>query len=237
MVSVQGLGALGQVELGEGEVAGLGDFEVDVGTGDDGNRVAGALDDGGFVGADEAVGGGLGEGALEEAAAEALGSLGEDHEFAGDGRGDDGSVGGALDLLDGVDGGQADDGRAVGDDGVDGAVDGRGVDERAHGIVDEDNVVFVALEGGEGVGYGLLAVFAASDDVDAVAETEFLGVFGDLDLYALDVGGAYGDVDGGDARNGGEGAQGVNEDGESAQFEELLGLGGGHACAEAGGGK
>jgi hypothetical protein len=113
-----------QVELGQGQVAGLGNLQINLRAGDDGNGMAGALDDGGFVGAEEAVGGGLGEGALEQAAAEALRGLGEDDEFAGDGGGDESAVGGALDLLDGVDGGQADDGGAVLDDGVDGAVDG-----------------------------------------------------------------------------------------------------------------
>ena len=64
-----------------------------------------------------------------------------DDELAGDGGGDEGAVGGALDLLDGVDGGHGDDGGAVLFDGGDGAVDGGGVDERADGVVDEDDVV------------------------------------------------------------------------------------------------
>jgi len=146
-------------------------------------------------------------------------------------------VGGSLDLLDGVDGRQADDCRAVLDDGVDGAVDGFGVDEGADGVVDEDDVVFGTIERGEGVGYGFLAVFATFDYENAVGEMEFIGVLGDLRLNALYLIGADGDVDGGDARDGGEGAQGVDEDGQSPQFEELLGLGGGHARAQAGGWK
>ena len=80
-------------------------------------------------------------------------------------------MGGALDLLDGVDGGEADDGRAVLGDGVDGAVDGVGVDEGADCVVDEDDVVVGygggGGEGGETVGDGLLAVFSACDDADA----------------------------------------------------------------------
>ena len=123
------------------------------------------------------------------------------------------------------------------DDRVDGAVDGFGVDEGPDGVVDEDDVVVLAIQGGKGVSYGFLAVFSACDDVDAVGESEFGGVFGDLGLNALDFAWADGDVDGGDAGDGGEGAQGVDEDGESAQFEELFRLGGGHACAEAGGWK
>jgi len=227
--------ALAQVELGKSQIARLRDLQINLRAGNDGNGQAGAFDDRGFVGAEEAVCFGFGEGSLEEVASEALRGLGEDDEFAWDGGGDEGAVGGALDLFDGVDGGQADDGCAVFQDGVDGAVDGPGVDEGADRVVDEDDVVFLAVEGGEGVGYGFLAVFAACDDVDAVAEAEFFRVLGNLDLYAFDLAGAHRDVDRGNARDGGEGAQGVDEDGQSAQFEELLGLGGGHARAEAGG--
>ena len=96
-----------------------------------------------------------------------LRGLGVDDELAGDGGGDEGTVGGALDLLDGVDGGGGDDGGAVLFDGGDGVVDGGGVDEGADGVVDQDDVLGGSGgEGGEGVGYGVLAGVAAGDDVD-----------------------------------------------------------------------
>jgi hypothetical protein len=77
----------GEVELGDFEVAGLGYFEVAAGAGDyvDGN--AGAFEEAGFVGAEELVGGGFGEGAAEKGDAGALRGLGVDDEFAGDGGG------------------------------------------------------------------------------------------------------------------------------------------------------
>ncbi len=231
------LSALAQVELGEGQIAGLRDLQINLRAGNNRNGEAGALDNGSFVGADEAVCRGLGKGALERSAAEALRGLGEDYEFARNGGGDERAVGRSFDLLDGVDGGKPNDGCSVFDDGVDGAVDGFGVDERANGVVDEDDVVFRAVERGQGVGYGFLAIFSPFDHVNAAGELEFCAVFGDLSFDALDLTGADGDVDGGDARDGGEGAQGVDEDGQSPQFEELLGLGGGHARAQAGGWK
>ena len=162
-----------QVELGEFEVAGLGDFEVAGRAGDDGDHDAGALQEAGLVGAGELVGGGFGEGAAQQAVARSLRSLRLDDALARDGCGDDGAVGGALDLLDGVHRGQADDGGAVLGDGVDGAVDGGGIDERAGGVVDEDDVVLAAAglgdELGERVADGLLADVAALDDVDLAA--------------------------------------------------------------------
>ncbi len=98
--------------------------------------MSGALDDGGLVGAHEAVGGGFGKGALQQSVAKSLGRLRQYDELAGNGGCDQGAVGGAFDLLDGIDGGKADDGGAMFDDRVDGAVDGGGIDERSDRIVD-----------------------------------------------------------------------------------------------------
>ena len=112
---------------------------------------------------------------LQEFAAEALGSLRLHDVLAGNGGGDDGSVGGALHLLDGVDGGQADDGGVVLFDGANGAVDGGRVDERTDGIVDQNDVVGVAFDGVERVVYAFLAMVAAFDDVDLVRQSRTRG--------------------------------------------------------------
>ena len=210
-----------QVELREFQIAGLGNFEVDGRAVDDGDAMAGALDYGGLVSADESVGVGLSKGALEQAEAEALRRLRVDDELAGDGGGDDGAVGGALDLLDGVDGGHADDGGAVLDDGVDGALDGGGVDEGANGVVDEDDVV--------GLGGGMAARAWVTDSWRlSPPSTSWTrageAVFGDLVVDAFHLRLAHGHADAGDAGDGGEGAQGVNEDRDAAQGEELFGL-------------
>ena len=204
---------------------------------DDGDGVAGSLDDGGFVGADEAVGFGVGEGLLEQAVAEALGGLGEDDELAGNGGGDESAVSGAFDLFNGVDGGEADDGRAELDDGVDGAVDGVGVDEGADGIVDKDNVVGLGGDGGEGVGDGLLAMVATLDNVDARGKVVGGAELGDLGLGAFHFSFADGDIDGRDALDRGEGAERVDEDGDAVEGEKLLGLGAGHTGSQTRGGK
>lgn len=222
-----------EIKLGQFEVARLGNLQINRRAGDDGNGQAGTLDDGGLVGAEEAIRGGFGKGALEEAEAEALGSLGEDDELAGDGRGDEGSVGGSLDLLDGVNGGQADDGRAEFGDGIDGAVDGGRVNEGTDGVVDEDDVVGLGRQGGKSMSDGLLACIAALHDMDAGVEA----VLGDLGLDAVDLRLADGDVDGRDARDRGKGTQGMDQDGQPAERKKLLGLGASHAGSEASGRK
>jgi tRNA(Ile)-lysidine synthase len=221
-------------ELCEFQVAGLGDLQIEGGTGDDGNFVSGAFDDGGLIGADEAVGGRFSEGALEQPEAESLRRLGEHDGFARDGAGDECSVGGALDLLDGIDGGHADDGGSVLNDGINGAVDSGGVDEGADRVVDKDDVIGIGMDGGERVSNGFLAVIAALDDLDAMGEVVVGVVLGDLRLNAVHLGFADGDVDLGDAGDGREGAQRMDEDRDAAEGEELFGLRPGHARTQAG---
>ena len=217
----------------------MGDFEVAGGAGDYGYGDVGSFEEGGFVGAEEVVCGGFGKGAEEEGGAGSLGSLGVDDALAGDGGGDDGAVGGALDLLDGVYGGEADDGGTGFEDGVDGAVDEGGGDEGADGVVDEDDVVCGGLDAGERVGDGGLAGVSADDGADFFAD----GELGDLGLHALEFGVADGDEDFGDARDGGEGAESVDEDRGSGEREELLGSdtgecgSGSHSGTDAGGGE
>src|SRR6202044_426187 len=182
------------------------------------------------------VGCGFGEGAAEARDGGALRGLGVNDKLAGDGGGDEGAVGGAFHLLDGVDGGGGDDGGAVLFDGGDGALDGGGVDEGADGIVDEDDVLRGGGgEGGESVGDGLLAVVAAGDDVDFFGEM----VLVDHGGYAVLFGVADGNVDSGDGRDGEEGAQRVDDDGEALEGQELLrrtARGVGHAGADSSGG-
>jgi hypothetical protein len=95
--------------------------------------------------------------------------------------------------------------------------------------VDEDNVVVGGGgERGEGVGDGVLAGVAAWNDVDAVGELVLVEQGGDARLFGL----ADGDIDAGDARDGEEGAEGVEQNGDAAELDELLGgasCGGGHA--------
>lgn len=222
-----------QIKLGQFQVAGLGDFEIGGRALDDGDLGSGALDEAGLVGAEKAVGLGFGEGALEQGAAKALRSLRADDVLARNGGGDDGSVGGALDLLDGIDGGEGDDGGAVFFDGANGSLDGGCVDEGAYGVVDEDDVVVVAVDGVEGVGDALLAVVASFDHADLAGKS----IFADLRSEALDFGGAHGDDHFGDLGHGGKGAQGVDKDGNAAKLEKLLGGGsgdvaGGHSSAQ-----
>jgi len=128
-------------------------------------------------------------------------------------------VRGAFHLLDGVDGGQGYDGSAVLDDGVDGALNGGDVDERAHGVVDEDDVVFGAGQRGEAAADGFLTRVSADEDVDAGGEAEV----GDEFVGVVHFIGANADVDGVDAANRSEGAQAVDEERQAGEHEELLG--------------
>lgn len=71
--------------------------------------------------------------------------------------------------------------------------------------------------------------------MDTVGELVLAEKRGDARLLAF----ADGDVDGGDARDGEEGSERVEQDGHATELEELFGGGarGGHAGADAGGGK
>ncbi len=106
-------GALAQVKLGQLQIAGLRNLQINLRTVHHGDRVSGALHHRGFVGANKAVRRGLGEDTFEQAIAEALRGLRQHHELARNGGCDQRSVRGALHLLDGVHGGQAHDGRSV----------------------------------------------------------------------------------------------------------------------------
>jgi hypothetical protein len=234
--AVAKIGSAGEVELGDFEVAWLGYFEVAGGALDYEDGDIGALEEAGFIGADELVVGGFGEGSAEQQNGGALRGLGVDDEFTRDGGCNEGTVGGAFDLLDGVDGGGGDDGGAVLLDGGDGALDGGGVDERADGVVDEYDV---RRRGGwercEGVGDRVLAGIASGDDMDLGGELVLGEEFGDAGLLCFS--NSY--VDGGDAGDGEEGTEGVQQDRLALEFEELLGDapgGMGHAGADTGGG-
>ncbi len=181
---------------------------------------------------------GLGEGAPHEAEACALGCLREHDALARDSGGDDGTVGGPLDLLNGVEGGEADDGSSMADDSVDGAFDEGGLDEGADSVMDEDDVIVLAIEGLKGVGDGVLAVIATGDDGHPFFQMEL----GDLGGDAIHLLRAHGYVDAADAGDGGEGAEGEDEDGRATDREELLGRRRGdaarcHTCADARGWK
>ena len=161
---------MSKIKLGEFEVAGLGDLEVVWRAGNYRDFNPGSFEQAGFVCSDEGVGGGLVEGALEQAEACSLGCLGLDDSFARNCAGDDGSVGGAFDLLDRVDGRETDDGGSVACDGVDGTVDGGGVDERTDSVVDENDVVRNRVDRVESVGNGVLAGVPTFDDADPLGK-------------------------------------------------------------------
>src|SRR5271156_1089292 len=208
-----------QIELGQFQIARLRDLEICGRAQYDGHLRSGTLHQAGLVGADEFIGWGLGKGAPEEMAAETLGSLRLHDVFAGNGGGDDGSVGGALDLLDGVDGGQADDGSVVLFDGADGALDGGCVDERTDSVVNKDDVVGVAFDGIERIRYALLAIVTAFNDMDPAGES----VVTDLRRETVHFARAHGHIHGSDPWHFGKCTQSMDENRDASQFEELLG--------------
>ena len=226
----------GEVELGNFQIAGLGDLEVALRALDDEDRHSGAFEEACFVGAGEFVRCRFGESFAHKRDQGALGCLCMHDQLARDGGDDDGAVGGALDLLDGVDCRCANDGGTVFFDGIDGAGDGGGVDEWADGIVDENDVVVRC--GGkrvERIGDRVLPVIAANDDVDSV----FHAVLGDQREDAGFFRGPDRDVDRRDARDRKKRLERVLKNGQAPEGEELFGSAscGGHTGADTGGGE
>jgi len=116
---------------------GLGDFDIPVGTQDDGDLDAfQALDQAGLVRAGELVRARLGEGFAEQVQAKNLGSLGEDEALARNRLTD--LV--QMDLFDGVHRNDADDGRTGFGGGIDHLVDGFQVDKGPDGVMHGDKV-------------------------------------------------------------------------------------------------
>jgi len=225
--------ALVQEELGQLQITGLGNLHVHRRAVDNGDGMAGALHHGSFVGAHKAVGGSLGKGALQQPEAETLRSLRLHHELAWNGGRDNGSVRGALYLLDGVNGGYADNGRAVLGHGVDGALNGGGVNQRAHCVMHQHNVVFGGRKRGQSIGHRVLAFVAAFHYMDLFGES----VLGHLGLNALHLRGANRNINRRYTGGGGKGAQRMNQDRRTVKGKKLLRLGAGHTRAEASGGK
>src|SRR3974377_538065 len=91
----------------------------------------GALNERSFVGAEESVGGGFIEGLLQQAEAKALRRLRQYHTLAGNGGQHDCAVSGAVNLLHGVDRGNAGNRGAIPLDRLAYAVDGFVVDDTA----------------------------------------------------------------------------------------------------------
>jgi len=224
-----------KIKAGEVHIGGAGDFEIALGAEDDEDVAAEALDEAGFVGGDDTIELGFAEGFAEEGRGEDLRSLGENDAFARDGGSDEGDVfgkAGALDFFYGVNGGDAEDGGAAGFGLGDDAVELGEGDEGANGVVNEDEFDG-GVEMGESVGDGLLASVAAVDDAGGAAE---FGA-GDGVLEPREIVGARGDNEFGDGGAGGEAAKSEDDEGHAVKLEKLLGLSGGHAGAEAGGGK
>ena len=220
--------ALAQIELCQLQIARLGNLQINLRAGHNGDRQPGPLHHGGFIGSHKAVRRRLSKCALQQAVAKALRRLREHDKLARDCRGDEGAMGSSFHLLDGVDGGHAHDGRAVLLHCVNGAVNGGRVDKRTHSVVDEDDVVVGGRHRGQRVRHGLLAIVAALDHVDAAGET----ILRHLGLDALHLRPAHSDVDRRHAWHRGEGAQRVDENGNSSKRHKLLGLWTGHAGAE-----
>jgi tRNA(Ile)-lysidine synthase len=142
-------------------------------------------------------------------------------------------VRGAFNLLDGIDRWHAYDGGAVLNDRVDGAIDGGWVNQRANRIMYQDDVVGRSGDGIEGVRYRLLAMVTARYHSHPAVEA----VFRYLGLHAFHLRLAHRDDDRRYPLNRGEGAQGVNQDGNAIEHEKLFRLRPGHPCAQARSGK
>ena len=204
------------------------------------DRLTEALQQRSLIGAQETLGGGVLERPLQHCKAEPLRRLCLHDHLARDGSRDHGSVGGALDLLDGVDGRHPGDCGAVLFYGGNDRRDGLGGDERTHRIVYQNNIVLGGAQRVQRVGDRLLPVFTALDDMHLVTEIVLPGFLPEQ----LRLGFPHSDPDLADFLGPRELAECVYEDRNAFQLSELLaagpalssGRGGRHAGAETGGG-
>ena len=178
----------------------------------------------GLVGAQKAVRVSLIKGLLQEPVAKALRGLRQHHKLARNGRGHQRAVGGPLHLLDGIDGGQPDDGRAKLLHRVDGAVDGGRVNQRTNRVVYQNNIVRLGVQGGQCVRHRLLAAVSTLNHAHRIAKTKL----GNLGLNTLNLRLAHRYADGRHPFHRGEGSQAVNQDRHTIEGEKLLGLRAGH---------
>ena len=113
------------------------------------------------------------------------------------------------------------------------ALNCRLVNQRAHGIVDQHNILFRGGQCSQGMRHRLLAAVAALDNVDAPRET----VLGHLGFNALHLRFTHRNVDRLDALDRGKGAQRMDENRDPIERKKLLRLRAGHSCAQSRGGK
>ena len=97
-----------------------------------------------------------------------------------------------------------------------------GRNERANGIVHQHDVVRIGRRAGAALGHRVLAMLAAFDHLQSLAQ-DFRILLFDLGAKACDFVLAESDDDFVDGRSGGELAQRVHKNGHAAQFLELFG--------------
>ena len=135
-------------------------------------------------------------------------------------------------MLDGVGGGQPEHGRPVALNGRDHAGERIRGDQRAHGVVDQDDRVLGAAKSGKGGGDTGLARIAALRDFDGNREGDGREQLPEAGLF----GAPHGQHQAGEARSAGKGAQGKRNDRLAPKLQKLFGSPArAHARAEAGG--
>src|SRR5208283_3000190 len=207
-------------------------------------RQAGALDQGSLVGTNEAIVGGFIKSFLQDVKAKALRSLRHHDAGARDGGFDERALGSSFHLFHGVDGGQSRDGGSMFMRGLDDTSDDFGRDQRANGIVHQNDIFGIGRGAGQCVGHGVLTMLSAFDHLQALAQ-DFRELLFDLGAKAGNLVLAQSNDDFVDSRSGGELTQGVDKNGHASQLFELLagrllpgfcGRGRRHARAQSGGG-
>src|SRR5208337_515261 len=132
-----------QIELRQLHIGGGGDFQITRRTHYYYYREAGALDQRSFVGAEEAVGQGVGKGFFQDAVAKTLRGLRHHNAGSRDGGFDERAFRGSFHLLHGVYGGPTGDGGTVLVGGFDYMADDFRGHKGADGIVNEDDVLWI----------------------------------------------------------------------------------------------
>src|ERR1017187_1008412 len=225
---------LRQEELSQFQVARGRDFQIARRSHDDVHRAAAALNQRSFVGPEKSIRLDFVERLLRQPKAKALRRLCHHHALARDRGQYHRAIGCAVHLLHRIHCRDSRNRRAVLFHRFDHARDGFVIHERTHRIVYQDDVVRRCVECGQRAGHGILPVFSTFHHPHWLLEALLFNLLEktgglvlaqcDHDLVHLVVFGKL--------------AQGVNKNGGSLQFEELLGLalvsGGGHARAQTG---
>ncbi len=196
-----------------------------------GNGDAGTLQQAGFVCPLKTVGLGFRKRPEHQADPCALGRLSLHNALPRNGRRDDGAIGGTLYLLDRIDCRHANDGCTMAGNGLNGALNRGRIDQRAHGVVHQNNVVRLGDQGTQRIGDTSLAMVSTNGKLNTLRKA----MLGKQQRNMLLLRRAQGKHDGRNGRYHRKRAHTAHQHRLATENKKLLGRNTGHrhACAQA----